>query len=104
LSSAIEHALYGNHGTHGVIEFFLKPGYVRLRLAPWSEPEAWVQAGFANAKLASVETYGHEGDELDLPWDIIGFDSYELPGSRWCFVLHCDVIEWCFEAEWPVIE
>lgn len=102
--SAIEHALYGDRGTHGVFEFILAPGIVHVRLAPWSEPEASVQAVFANSKLSSVDEYADEIGELDLPWDIIGFDSYELPGKRWRFVLHCDVIEWCFEAEWPVIE
>ncbi len=82
----------------------LRPGFLRLRLASWSEPEAWVQAVFANMKLFSVNEYADQSDELDLPWDIVGFDSWQLPGNRWRFVLHCDVIEWCFEAEWPVIE
>ena len=104
LSSAIEHALYGNRGTHGVVEFSLEPGYIRLRVAPWEELAAWVVAVFPNAKLTSVEAYADEIDVLVLPWDIIAFDSYELSAGRWEFVLHCGSIEWCFESGWPAIE
>ena len=104
MSSAIEHGLYGDRGTHGVFEFALAPKCMRLRVAPWEEPASWVQAVFFDAKLASVEEYADEEDGLDLPWDIIGFDSYELWSGRWRFVLHCSAVEWCFESEWPVIE
>jgi hypothetical protein len=102
--SAIEQALYGNRGTHGIFEFTLAPGYIRLRAAPWEEPKVWVLAVFADARLAYVEEYADDGEDLDLPWDIIGFDSYELPAGCWKFVLHCSAIEWCFESAWPDIE
>lgn len=103
-ASAIETALYGNRGTHGVVEFALALESVRLRLAPWAEPSAWVLAAFSNAKLVSLETYTDTGDELGLPWDVLGFDSYEQGEGRWRFVLHCDEVEWCFESDWPSIE
>jgi hypothetical protein len=104
LLSSIERALYGNRGTYGVIEFGLTPGRVRLRVAPWEDPTESVQAVFNNAKFSSLDNYADKGADLDLPWDIIGFDSYEQPNGRWRFVLHCDAVEWCFESEWPVIE
>jgi hypothetical protein len=104
LASSIEQALYGNRGTHGLIEFSLLPGCIRLRVAPWEEPAAWVQAEFANARFSSLDQYADQGEDLDLPWDIIGFDSYEQPSGRWQFVLHCQAVEWCFESDWPVIQ
>jgi hypothetical protein len=104
LASAIERSLYGNRGTHGVVEFSLTPGRIRLRVAPWDDPTTSVQAVFSNARFSSLDQYADKGDDLDLPWDIIGFDSYEQPHGRWRFVLHCSAIEWCFESEWPVIE
>jgi hypothetical protein len=104
LASSIERALYGDRGTHGVIEFSLVPGFILLRVAPWDEPTAWVKAGFANARFSSLDQYANKGEELDLPWDIIGFDSYDQPTGRWKFVLHCSSIEWSFESDWPVIE
>lgn len=102
--SAIEYALYGNRGVHGVVEFELTPNRIRLRVAPWEEPASWTQAVFCNAAMISLDQYAEEGEELDLPWDIIGFDSCEQPTGRWRFVLHCADIEWCFESEWPVIQ
>jgi hypothetical protein len=82
VSSAIERALYGNQGTHGVLEFTPGEGNILLRVAPWVDLSAWVEAVFANAKCTSVDEYPDEVDGLDLPWDIIGFDSYELPEGR----------------------
>jgi hypothetical protein len=58
---------------------------------------------FRDARVTSVEVYADPGD-LDPPWDIIGFDAYDVGGGRWRFVLHCDAIEWCFESAWPVVE
>lgn len=103
MSSAIEHALYGNRGTHGVFNFELCTDCIRLRIAPWEETSATVLAAFSNPRLLSCEVYNDRSDGLELPWGIIGIDSYELMTGRWKFVLHCSDIEWCFESEWPVI-
>ena len=103
LLSLIEQALYGDRGTHGVIELNLAPRCIRLRVAPWTDETAWVLALFHNVKLASLEEYA-EGQDFDLPWDIIGFDSHKLEGDRWRFVLCCQHVELCFESAWPVIE
>ena len=45
--------------------------------------------------------YADDAEDLDLPWDVIGIDSYESGGGRWRFVLHCGGIEYTFEAGWP---
>ena len=99
MSSSIEHALYGDRGTHGVIEFSLVPGSIMLRATPWDKPAEWVKAVFENARFFSLDQYpdkGDKGEDLDLPWDIIGFDSYEQAAGRWKFVFHCKSVEWCF--------
>jgi hypothetical protein len=38
MATAIERLLYGDLGIHGVSEFALSPGVVRLRLDPWEGP------------------------------------------------------------------
>jgi hypothetical protein len=38
----------------------------------------------------------------DWPLEILGFDCYPH-GTRWKFVLNCDVIEWRWESEWPTL-
>lgn len=102
--SPIENALYGTRRVHGVVEFELTPKTICLRVAPWEEPASWAQAVFCNAAIISLDQYADETGELDLPWDIIGFDSSVQSTGRWKFVLHCAAIEWCFESDWPVIE
>ncbi len=102
--TAIERLLYGDLGIHGVSEFALSPGVVRLRLAPWEGPSVSTVATFHDARLVSVDAYADGPEDLELPWDVIGFDCYELGGGRWRFVLHSDVMEWCFESAWPVVE
>jgi hypothetical protein len=104
MPSAVERFLYGDLGVQGVCEFMLSPGVVRLRLAPWEGPRVATVATFHDARIKSVETYADSPDELELPWDIIGFDCFDLGSGRWEFVLHCDAIDWCFESAWPIAE
>jgi hypothetical protein len=103
LATAIEHFLYEDRPVHGVVESTVSSGVVRLHLAPWAGPQVHTHATFGDARLTSVEAYPCGHHTLDLPWDVIGFDCYDLGGGRWRFVLHCNVIEWCFEAAWPVV-
>lgn len=103
MSTKIEKALYGNHGTHGVFEFNLSSDRITITVAPWVNSEAKVNAVFNHAKINYVSEYSDKHDPLDLPWDIIGFDSDEVESGKWRFILHCACIEWGFEADWPVI-
>lgn len=42
--------------------------------------------------------------DIELPWDILGFDTLEAKNDKWHFVLHCtDIVEYGFEAKWPRI-
>ncbi len=104
MPTAIERFLYGDLGTQGVTGFTASPGAIRISLAPWDGPKVRTIANFREARLASVEAYPAVPGDLDMPWDVIGFDSYELGDGRWQFVLHCDGIEWCFESAWPAAE
>lgn len=103
MATAIERLLFRGEGVHGVFEFALSPGVVRLRVSPWEGPHVETVADFNEALLTSSESYPDDPGDLDLPWDIIGFDCYELSNGRWRFVLHCDAIEFCFESAWPVV-
>lgn len=59
-----------------VVKFSLSPGSIRLKIAPWTEPTSLVTAVFNDAAITSVNEYAEEQlIDLDLPWDIIGFDS-----------------------------
>jgi len=94
LATAIERFLYGDPGVQGMTEFAVSPGVVRLHLTPWEGPRTITIAIFNEARLTSLEAYPVNLDDLDPPWDVIGFDCCELGGGRWRFVLHCSSIEW----------
>ncbi len=68
---------------------------------PWTSLPDVKVAEFTEAKIASIDVYADNPDGLNLPWDIIGFDSYRLSESHWKFVLHCASVEYVFEARWP---
>jgi hypothetical protein len=93
VSSEIETYLFKQGGTHGVAERRLI-----VTVAPWERLGSLVIAEFTEAKITSIEVYADDTDDLNLPWDIIGFDSHPLAHERWRFVLHCAGVEYVFEA------
>lgn len=101
--TAIEQLLYGERGIHGVSEFAISSDGVRLQLLPWEGPQVQTVAVFSEAKLLSVWSNTDDLPNLDLPWDVIGFDCQELGNGRWQFVMNCGAIEFCFDSAWPVV-
>jgi hypothetical protein len=91
MASEIEKALYGNRGTHGVVEFHLMAKRLVLRVAPWESLKVSVIATFQNVRVIALEAYANPRavDDLEMPWDIIAFDSDRQLNGRWKFVLHC---------------
>jgi len=101
----IEQFLFSGNVAHGIDEFGLAQGCVRLRLAPWEGEKLLTQATFEEAKVLSLSQLDEPDEEdLNLPWDIIGFDSYKVSNRRWKFVLICGALEWSWESEWPKVE
>jgi hypothetical protein len=103
MSTAIEKFLYGSGGVHGVVEITLSADRLIVSVAPWTSLSVIKVAEFMEPKVTSIEVYADESDDLNLPWDIIGFDSYPLSEPLWKFVLHCAGIEYIFESRWPTL-
>lgn len=101
MTTEIEKHLFKQAGTHGVVEITLAEKRLLVSVAPWERLASVVTAEFTEAKITSIEVYADGPDDLNLPWDIIGFDSYPLAEQRWRFVLHCAGVEYVFEARWP---
>ncbi len=99
----IEKLLFRDGGTHAVVGFKLSENRITIQVAPWTQLEAKTTTEFSEAKITSVDVYAEEGDELNLPWDIIGFDCYPASQSRWRFVLHGTGLEYSFESLWPQV-
>jgi hypothetical protein len=105
----IEQFLFGGNMAHGIVEFSLAPGRIRLGLAPWEtggvHPNLSTEAVFVNSKILWLwQIEEPDEEDLNLPWDIIGLDGYVLQGGRWKFVLNCGGIELGWESEWPRVK
>lgn len=100
VSSKIEHLLFRDKGVHAVVEFALTPNKLLLTVAPWVDLSDRLSVEFAEFKILYLEVYPDESEDLNLPWDIIGFDCDEIDLVKWQFVLHCNSIEICFESKW----
>jgi hypothetical protein len=103
MANKIESFLFAGGGAQAVIEFTQRQNSILLSFAPWESLGIAKKVMFNQAKVISVDVYADDDDDLNLPWDIIGFDCYELAGNRWRFVLHCGGIEYSFESEWPTL-
>ena len=94
MATPIEMFLYGSGGEHAVVEIVLSAGRLIVSVAPWASLPDVKVAEFTEAKITSIFVYTDSPDDLNLPWDIIGFDSFRLSESHWEFVLHCAGIEY----------
>lgn len=101
--TSIESLLFASHNVHAVIHFAQDQHSIRVGVAPWDDLDNSKEAVFGLAKITSLEVYADDVDDLNMPWDIIGLDCYELINGRWRFVIHCQEVEYCFESEWPTL-
>jgi hypothetical protein len=99
----IEKLVFRDGRTHAVVGFQLFESRITIQVAPWAQLEARITAEFSEAKITSLDVYADDPDDLNLPWDIIGFDCYSATQSRWRFVLHGPGLEYGFESQWPQI-
>ena len=104
MSTLIESYLYGSYGTHGLYSLTLTPDRITIAIAPWSEPEKFKVAVFESVELQSIWTSTGDTPMDAMPWDIIGFDSTDLGGGRWEFLIYCnEAIEICWRSQFPSV-
>ena len=89
----IEQALFLNGNKHCVSSFHLSPEALVLTLHPWQRPHVEAHARFDRPRIVSTDD-SYAEDNRELPWDVIGFDSEQLPEESWRFCLHTDGIEY----------
>lgn len=98
----IEQALFLDETAHCVRSFQISEEAIALTLHPWECADLLVLARFERPRIVSKDDH-HADPDCELPWDIIGFDSEQLPGGEWRFCLCTDCIEYVFESRWPEI-
>lgn len=113
MASAIERFLYGsaadvvsNDGRVGdyiVAEFSLAEAVVSLGLASDRQPYNLRRAVFRDACCLWFTQAAAEEDDLELPWEIVGFHSQEKDG-RWKFNLNSWHVRWSWVSRWPEVE
>ena len=100
--TAIEQALFRDGSAHCVSFFELSSDALVLTLHPWERADVATQARFDRPHIVSTDD-SHADENRELPWDIIGFDSQQLPDGGWRFCIHTDSIEYVFDSAWPQI-
>jgi hypothetical protein len=104
MATKIEKALYRNFGTHGVKRFLQEKSRLNIVMAPWEDLSNEASATFDSCEILSINVVNNDPEDLNLPWDIVGFGSEQLENGMWQFCLHCSGIEYVFKANWPVIK
>jgi len=105
VATLIEQQLYGSYGAHAMLSITLAKRRVIIEIAPWADLAAVTVPVFESADLRHVwAAHDTAETEFALPWDIIGFDSTDLGGGRWEFVINCSDVELCWRSDWPVVE
>ena len=100
--TAIEQALFRDGSAHYVTSFALSAEVLLLTLHPWERTDLATHALFDRPWVVSTDD-SYAGEDCELPWSIIGFDSEQLPSGGWRFCLHTDAIEYVFDSAWPQI-
>lgn len=118
--SKIERALYGDRaeqvsssgavGNHWVLGFSLtrdqstETDKLVLTIAPEElQYRFHTQAEFNDVALSPVRFKAEDPEDLELPWQIVGFLSDEIDGDRWSFALDCTSATWSWSSNWPEI-
>jgi len=98
----IEQALFRDGSPHWVSSFKWSSEALFLTLHPWDRADATTHARFDRPRVVSTDD-SYAGENRELPWEIIGFDSEQLPDGGWRFCLHTDAMEYVFDSAWPQI-
>ncbi|KJZ08906.1 hypothetical protein TW85_23000 [Marinomonas sp. S3726] len=106
MNRKISDLLFRSLGTHALKALSVSESELTLIVAPWDNLENEAVATFENVKIIYIE--GDSGEMgvtsyLNLPWDIIRFDSTEKADSIWEFGLCCDEVKLGFRAPMPKI-
>lgn len=99
----VEAFLFQSCAVHWVFEFTQSEERLMIAIAPLDLPHRAVTAEFENARITAATITGTHADDLNPPWDILGFESRLLGENRWRFVLCTSGFEYTFEARWPRI-
>jgi hypothetical protein len=114
VASEIERFLYGDAadvvsaggqvGDYFVAELRLAEKSVSLRLASERKPYSFRWIVFRDASLTWFSQTAAEEDDLRLPWDIVGFHSWEQAGGLWQFNLNGWHSRWSWVSRWPEVK
>ncbi|ESP91450.1 MULTISPECIES: hypothetical protein [Pseudoalteromonas] len=102
----ISELLFRSLGTHALKVLSLSQSELKLVVAPWDDLDNEALATFEVSEIMYFEVTSGEVNafaQLNLPWDIIRFDSQLVSGLIWEFGLCCDEAHLGFRAKVPDI-
>ncbi|WOT04385.1 hypothetical protein [Shewanella youngdeokensis] len=106
MSKKISEILFRSLGTHALKALSVSENELKLIVAPWDNLQNEAVAVFKSVNIIYFE--GDSGEigvvsDLNLPWDIIRFDSTQISDSIWEFGLCCSEVKLGFRAAMPKI-
>ena len=86
-----------------VLAVSFRPDRLTLEVAPWSELWDVMELNYPAVEIQYIwSTKRHTAAEIQMPWEILDFDAYDLRDGRWKFILECKFIEICWHSELPL--
>ena len=94
----------GEVGDYFVAEICLAEELISLRIGSDRRPYSFRWVRFRDAGLNSFSQTAAEPDDLQLPWYIVRFYSWEEEDGFWRFNLNCGHCRWSWNSPWPEVE
>jgi len=99
--SEVEEFILGGDVAHNLVSLEKSNECWIIIVSPVHDETVKKKYKFENASEEYEQDLTDEGEELEFPLPIIGFDSTLLPNKMWRFCLNVLDIEWGFVSKWP---
>lgn len=99
--SEIEEFTFGGNTAHDLVELLKINDQWLISISPCYDHKIVKKYLFHNVQEKYEEDLTDDGEVVEYPLPIIGFDSKQLPSGMWLFCLNAADIEWGFISEWP---
>ena len=99
--SEIEKFVLGGNTAHDLISLSKEESYWIITVSPAYDHNTLKRFIFRQVLENYEQDLTDEGEVIEYPLPIIGFDSKRLSSGLWHFCLNAAEVEWGFQSEWP---
>jgi len=99
--SQIEEFILGGNVAHDLISLNKSGDFWLITVSPTYDRNVKKSFKFQNVQEKYEQDLTDEGEGLEYPLPIVGFDSKPLSNGLWDYCLNTADIEWGFVSNWP---